>query len=101
VDIMSRRFQSYSGYAFAFLIGLSVVPGYQILDRSEVIPESVVEQAPKGQGAKLWLESGEKLLVAQGYSRTCVTGRGSCKIPKPQPTGSRCYCGDQPGTVVR
>jgi hypothetical protein len=101
VNIMSCQFRSYSGYAFAFLVGLTLIPGYQLLDRLGETSETAAENLTESHRPTAQVKDREKFVLTQAYSRTCSTARGSCGLPRPQPVGSDCRCGDEPGTVVR
>lgn len=98
---MSCKLRNYSGYAFAFLIGLTLVPGYQMLEDSNqaLMSTSDVESKalPPGSGDK----ASTGLILATAYSRTCSTPEGSCTLSRPKPVGESCSCGEVVGTVVR
>lgn len=101
MNIMSCQFRSYSGYAFVFLVGLTLIPGYQLFDRSGQAAVTDTEITVESVQTKPAQKASEALYVAQAYSSTCLTSNGSCSLPRPQPVGSGCSCGGQSGRVVQ
>lgn len=89
---MSFKARNYSGYAIAFLFGLTVMPGYQLLNSAQKKPEPLPLERIDGDSPIASERAANQLILAQSYSDICSTPEGECDLEYSDEIGASCWC---------